>query len=217
MGPWMPKAIETWLLAMFGAKIGITSGLTRDGPLQRHRRDVAFDRRDAAAAGVHHHGDTVAVFVGDLQLCVGERLPRGGDREVGEAVHAADRFGIHERFGVEIGNLGGDLDQQDCRCRSAGPGGRRSGRRATPPTARGRRCRAATLPPARSPRPVSPSLPLCRVSGVRLPARDQAVPALGRQTEIGQAERRDVPVDAADEPGEHLTGPDLDKGRRRRR
>ena len=29
-----------------------------------------------------------------------------------EAVHAANRFGIHERFGVEVGNFGGDFDSQ---------------------------------------------------------------------------------------------------------
>ncbi len=77
-----------------------------------HGGDIAFDRRDATAAGVHDHGDTVAVLVGDLQLCVREGLPGAGDREMREAVHAANRFGIHERFGVEVGNLGGDLDRK---------------------------------------------------------------------------------------------------------
>src|SRR5215208_158968 len=77
-----------------------------------HRGDVAFDRWDTAAAGIHDHGDALAILAGNLQCCVREGLPSAGDREMCEAVHAANRLGIHELLGIEVGDFGGDLDGQ---------------------------------------------------------------------------------------------------------
>ena len=97
---------------MFGANIGNHQRPDARWAVHGHGGDVAFDRRDAAAAGVHDDGDAVAVLVGDLELGVREGLAGAGDGEMREAVHAANRFGVHERFGIEVRDFGGDLDRK---------------------------------------------------------------------------------------------------------
>ena len=71
------------------------------------------DLLDAAAAGVHHDPDPVALLLAhglEVEPRVGHGLLAGSHRQVDEAAHPASHLRVHHRGRVEAQDLGGDAD-----------------------------------------------------------------------------------------------------------
>ena len=86
LGPLRWKRIETLPLAALAISRGTVNGLTAADAALVEDLVLLFDRFDAADAAADEHAAAVAVFLGEVDARVLDRVHRGGHAELAEAV-----------------------------------------------------------------------------------------------------------------------------------
>ena len=144
-GPVKPNRMEIMPAAAFGIIIGTKNGLTRLAPRCEERGLVLLHGLEPADAGRRDH--RAAAGVGAELAGVAERVGRGAEAELREAVDAAHLLGTEVRLRVVLEDLAGELDGKLGRVEALDPlRGAAARRRSGTTTCRRRRRQASSRP-----------------------------------------------------------------------